>query len=781
MFTAATKYIVLSIVTLLPIFFIPHSDYISVSKSTLVIFAACVLCFVVIIEELKRGAFVLPKTHIFTALLGLFVVTLLSALFSTFSVSSLFSILTTDTLLYVVAGIVFTYAVTRISPSVSYIKKTLQCIWVSALIIFVHKAIELTFGITLLSFGYFNSQLTLLGNWSETSYFFGFTLISALVWLQLSSKKKESSSTRKIAIATFIISLIATVAIYTPGVWWLVGLIAIGMFAYSFISTTKNSSAEDDDVDARKQLHIPTVTLVVVVVSFAMILLGSKVSPFDIFSRIPGLGFVSRYHVQYVEARPSLLKTSELSFNVLKNAHIFGEGPGDFYQAWDQYKPKELNNTILWSTQFYSGFSTIATSLVTHGILGGVMWILIILLTLRLAYMVIVGGKATQEQRVYAIVFALSTIFLSVMLLITTANVVMSMMFFVFVGYLISIASQMNIIKKYEYSFVKDPRVAFGSVCLLVIGMFATITIGYVSLSQVHASASSHKGGRLASSGDLHNASIAFANAIAYDERDIYYRDLLQVALLELSQFVQKNATSDESQKDALAKEMQQHVERIVGISKRIVTLEDHSYQNWFIVADAYINLAVLGVEGAKDAAKEALIKAESLSPQSPQIQLKLAELELVQKEYEKSLSYVDKAIELKSDYTEAYFFKAQVYTQNNALPKAVEAAEIAYSTAPNNADVMMQLGILRYNNTDYSRAREIFQILLARLPENANVQYMLALTLRDLGEKTEALKIVEQLQVTNPNNSDITKLLNSLKEVSPETETTSIDASTSQ
>jgi len=105
-----------------------------------------------------------------------------------------------------------------------------------------------------------------------------------------------------------------------------------------------------------------------------------------------------------------------------------------------------------------------------------------------------------------------------------------------------------------------------------------------------------------------------------------------------------------------------------------------------------------------------------------------------------------------------------QLELAENNLSEAIRSAETAAFLTPNNAGVFLQLGLLKYSNSDWNGAVSAFREALTILPEYANAKYYLGLTLNKLKQNEEAIALFKDLKKTNPDNQEIDAILTNLE-----------------
>lgn len=86
--------------------------------------------------------------------------------------------------------------------------------------------------------------------------------------------------------------------------------------------------------------------------------------------------------------------------------------------------------------------------------------------------------------------------------------------------------------------------------------------------------------------------------------------------------------------------------------------------------------------------AREAFLKASDLNPENEEAWYGLGMTWMNEKKYQKAIGYFDQAIELKSNYTDAYYNRGQSWFYMGELRKACKDWQVAYDLGkPNMAD----------------------------------------------------------------------------------------------
>jgi tetratricopeptide (TPR) repeat protein len=116
-------------------------------------------------------------------------------------------------------------------------------------------------------------------------------------------------------------------------------------------------------------------------------------------------------------------------------------------------------------------------------------------------------------------------------------------------------------------------------------------------------------------------------------------------------------------------------------------------------------------------------------------------------KDYEKSEEAFKKAIELKSDYVEAYNGLATIYNAQKKFDEAQAASQKAASLAAagggatgGGVDALYNQGVIAWNAGKAEDAKKAFEEALKADPKHANSHYQLAMCLINMGKIPEAV-----------------------------------------
>jgi tetratricopeptide (TPR) repeat protein len=171
----------------------------------------------------------------------------------------------------------------------------------------------------------------------------------------------------------------------------------------------------------------------------------------------------------------------------------------------------------------------------------------------------------------------------------------------------------------------------------------------------------------------------------------------------------------------------------------------DSTFADYYVtLSDAYLGL------GKLQPSLLALDKAISLDPKNKKALIKLAEINIIFREYKKALGYIDEVIKLDELEPKSYFLRGVVFLENNDTLLSIRNFQKAIDVDQDYFEAHLQLGML-YADKKNKLAVDYFNNALNIKPGNTNVIYYLALYYQETGGYDEAIKIYEGLYLKDP------------------------------
>lgn len=174
---------------------------------------------------------------------------------------------------------------------------------------------------------------------------------------------------------------------------------------------------------------------------------------------------------------------------------------------------------------------------------------------------------------------------------------------------------------------------------------------------------------------------------------------------------------------------------------------DPNDIDTYLLLADVYY---ALGDEGNINVT---LNKAAEINQRDARPMVKLAELNLLQQNYQLSWAYLDKALSLSTYNPKAYFVRGMYYiiAQQDTV-SALKNFQIAAEQDDSFYDPVEQICRI-YAEQQPPYALDYIRKAQQQFPDNANARYELALYLQSHGEPEEAVKHYDSLLMLQPDN----------------------------
>lgn len=564
----------------------------------------------------------------------------------------------------------------------------------------------------------------------------------------------------KIVSGLAIISAMAILALLNGFTFWpvlIVGLIVLLMF---FLSKIVRISM--------KNMFIP---LVVFFVSIIFLVIGN-------------------FRVNNLDLPAEISLSRSASWSIAKGAvaenPIFGSGLATFDYDFSKFKSVNFNMSPLWDARFDSATGALFELLATVGVPGTIMVIVLFLTSISILFLALMKKENGEGDSMVVALFAgfISVVLLAFLFPQDNSSIILSV--------LISILATAAGIEMYPEKF-KAIRLSFraeAKYALTLAAMFLLVSSGIVILFVV--------GGKIYMADvyikksltieDLMQKNEKISKAIKLaDYQDIYHINSANNFMSIANQM----AGGDKDQKE-IANVLNSAVEQV----KQALAYAPNRVINNESLAMIYEN-APLYIKGSLELAIESYKKAAELDPQSPNLYLRMALVDMVksntetvedEKKYyiEEAIRKYDEGIVKKSDFAPAYYGKAIANEKLGKIDDAIEQLKNANLIDGSNLDYRFELARLYFNRGfadqgmeqgiptgangqdlnkpakqagDEAQKRDddlkiAEQLLLSILvdpseggnPKHANARYNLAILYQRIGEKDKAKLMADYL-----------------------------------
>jgi len=749
--------IILSLLFLLPIFFIPGGILsLGAAKSLLLSFGVIAAVLVFLLEIWRERVLNFPWHPFILTVALLPLVYFLSALLSTPSSLSLFGYsFEVGTFGFMLLGFVLLILIGTVFLETSRVLQALTAFFISLSLVAVFAVIKILSALPAQTGGFpvwgvfFGNSANPIGNWTDLAVAFGLLSVFSILVLGIIPMKKP---------LRFLVH----------GVFWLSTiLLAIFNFSTAFIFTLGASVILFVYfLTVEKKFSSPSTFLPLVLGLVSIFfLINPAISP-----ERGRLGDVvaDTFGIVNSEVRPSFSATLDVSRAALSQrgtqGAFLGSGPNTFSRDWLTYKPIEINTTPFWGTSFPFGIGFIPTQIASTGILGTALWLVFFVFLIFLGVKVLANIPESRGLR-----FALVSSFIALLYLWTASfmyapSFVILTLAFIFSGLFVAASRQINIISSRMIILSRDATTSFISTLLVVVVSLGFVSLGYVASNKTLSVFYFERAIRLSNMPNVvfEDIETALGQAVRFAPADVHYVALSRIHFARAQAAVADTKGSQEENNVIFGAAISKSIEA----ANEAVAVNPAGYQNWMTQGSIYSFLVPepFAVSGAYENAKFAFSEAGKRNPASPEVPLFLAQLEFTRGEAEAARSLIRQSLVLKEDYADAYLMLARLEIQEKNIGEAIVSAEKLVLLLPANSGLYFELGLLRYSNENYTSAIEAMNQALVLSPDYANAKYYLGLSLAQLGRFSEALVQFEDLVKTNPDNEEVLSVLESLR-----------------
>jgi tetratricopeptide (TPR) repeat protein len=584
---------------------------------------------------------------------------------------------------------------------------------------------------------------TFFGSWSSLGVFsllIALLASCAIMYLPLSKRMKIAYW------AITIVGLCAGILAYVRWSLLVSAVILIGIGVYQYLSTR----APGASFNWKKLPMIPTVgAILFIVVAFFGMTAVNKVAT--------GL------QADYTEFALSWQLTLDVANGAIKSSPLFGVGPNHFGQAFLTFKPLIINTTDLWGIEFGSGVGALPTFFVTQGIVGAILWLLIVVFIGMLGWKVFRSVPDQAYGKFLLVSSYAGTVFSWLILLAYSPSHAFLFTAFVLTGICYGAAAYYGNVNTYVVapspSKQKIFPVAVGALLLIALVWGIVYTKKTIALAYF-ASGVKH----LTAEGNPDAADASFASAARLDPSDIYWQARAEAGLVKIRLLAQLLGNTNQASSSEIATVIAGTLDQSLGYAGKAIELNPTNYYNHLSAARVSEMAMNFKIANAYESAVKSYTDAIALNPYNPSLYLNVARVEAAQGKYDNALGAIGTALQVKRNYSDAAFMASQVAATQGNVKDAIIAARVTTQLSPNNPITFFQLGILLYTDKDYAGAADALSNAVRLQSDYANARYFLGLTYARLGKMTEATAQFDELAKSNPGNEEVTLILNNLK-----------------
>ncbi len=741
---------------ILPLFFIPVPympfDY---GKTIFVIVGVLLAVIFFSLSVLRSGRVSLAAP---LALWGLWGVALATVLSAVLSGDMRDAFIGDDIGVHTSVFVVLLASVATITLLIGQTKASIMRLYVlltgSAIVLGVFHLLRLFFGPDMLSLGILRDLVaTPIGGWNDLALFFGLSILVALVAFEQLPLTRPGKALFA-AVIIFSLAMLGVVNFYA--VWIVLGLVSLVLLMYSL--TKDRFSEKTMMLEGKKSTTVlPVILTALVFIVSLMFIIGS--GPIgSMISKATG--------ISYIEVRPSFSATMEITRNVFKENAFVGIGPNKFVDAWRLYKDPAINETVFWATDFRGASGYLTTFFATTGIVGIAAWLVFLFLFLFAGFRMLF--KATREDTFWyfigsssfvaaAYLWCMSFVYVPGATILLLAAILTSVMF---AAYSATVPSRV-----FAFSIAANKRAGIllvGFVMVVIVGASSALYYTIRHYSGVYTYSKALSASQVAGA-DLSQIESDIVSAYGLSRNESYALQLASYQLAKINTFVALPELSEEQQA-----QFQGSVQNGIDAAMLAANQDPTDSLNWSTLGSIYSVLAAASVEGAQDKAQEAFAQARSFDPVNPLYALLEAQLASRTGDLAAARTKAQEAVTLKSNYTDALFFLAQIDIAEGKTSDAIATTRAITSLEPNNPARHYQLGVLLSANGDTDGAIDAFRKAVQLDTNYANARYFLALSLAQRGDTAGAIAELQAVLALNPGNTEVEALIAQLQSGEP-------------
>ncbi len=620
---------------------------------------------------------------------------------------------------------------------------------VSALVLGLFHLLRFIFGVDFLSFNLFvNATSSPIGGWNNIAIFFGLVIIIAMIAIEQLPLSKWGKA---LFLGVSGIALLMLAVVNFFAVWLILGFISLAVLMFTIIK--KRLSRTPELVQSNNQQTAIGVGLALVVFSTCVLfIIGGSV--------IGGL-VNNATGVNFIEVRPSLGATLDITRAVYGENILTGIGTNKFGDAWNLYKDQSINQTNFWNTDFQSGSNYALTMAVEMGILGVVAWLVFLGWFLYTGLRYIFANTVSDPIWNFVVTSSfVAALYLWFSGFIYTPGTTIIMLAAVCSGVFFGAQSVASNKRALQISVLDNRKLSFllvGGVMVIIVGSISVLYFLGQHFASLHNFSSAVN--ELVQGGNIEVAEDKIVSAYQQFSNDVFAREIASYQLAKM-QALLNVAEPTQSQQQQFQSSM------IDGVNAaRLATSEDETdYRNWQLLGNIYTFMARVGVEGSVDLANEAYANARKYNPNNPEIPLLEAQLALVTDDVEGARAKALEALQMKSNYTAAIDFITNIEISQGNLDEAVAAAGASISLDPRNPARYYQLGLLLAESGDHQNAVNAFSEAILLNPSYANALYFRAVSYLQLEENSRAIADLETVRDLSPDNTGIQEIIDAVK-----------------
>lgn len=735
-FYKAAQWCLLILAALLPVWFLPTTvSPVVFNKVFFVTFLTIVSVLCYLAHAILRGRVALPLHYSWTAFIAALLVWVVSALLTSQVIMSLVGVgdeVTATSTLLVLGILAFMIGILFGTP------KEYTRLMIALGAGFALLLISLLFfalgGGRLLGDIFASRSFNTIGLWRNVALVLGFYVLLAYPFLL-----RATGRAKTILAVLFVAGLLGMLVVNVPIAWGIVAFFAIMFLSYAIWQRVVSGT----------------------LLGISMLLL--LISLFGFFSQDIMLNTTP------IAAPLEVNVSHQATFGLLKSALpeklLLGHGPASFTYLWDRFKPLEVNQLLFWNTRFALGSSLLFTIPAEVGILGALTFFAFLALVWFAALR---AATISGDQWLFALSAFVAVSYMMLVWALYPVGYTLVVFGFIALGLGFAVSRMTGLVSSYEVVLFREGPSGFVAslflVFLMILGTGGIYLAGTRYAGQVAFARGVNAFNR---EGNIDRAETQFASAIRFDRRNsAYARSLSQLYVFKARNIAQTNAAPQ-----AIGGQFTDALDRAIRAGQDAIRTTPLDFENYQSLGKVYEFLIPLGTDGAMQAAIAQYEEGTKHAPKNPMLLRDQALAYFAEAVRTNNVSFLEqaatalqKAVELKSNYTDAHFLLAQIYDTQGNSPEAIRRSEAAVFLSPNDIGTLFQLGFLYYKANRLSDAGIVLERAVAINTNYSNARYFLGLIYDRTNRRAEAINEFEKIAVLNPSNGEVQTILENLR-----------------
>lgn len=631
-------------------------------------------------------------------------------------------------------------------------------------VLLAYNCARIIFGAGFLPFGSFaDVTVSPIGGFNDLALFAGLVVLLGLITLlQLPLR----GLTQGAVAALIYMALFVLAVVNFFNIWVVIGFFGLLLFVYLLSRDTLFSDSFEEEQKQPVSKVLLITTAIVCMVS-AVFIVGGEYAGNKI-SSVTG--------INYIEVRPSLEATIDITKAVYSENILFGVGPNRFADAWRMHKNIGINETIFWDTDFGAGSGYVPTLFTTLGVIGAVLLVVFHAYFLLMGYRMFLKNSIRDSYWYYfgILSFAAAT-FLWGMTYVYVPGVSILLLTAAFTGFTFVACGASSAPAIFALPLANSRQRGFFLMAAAIVVI--TITVGSLLTVGEQYTAQARFAESQANATSIEEfEQVAFSSYNLFpDDRFVSARAQIQLSIL--NSIIGIPEPTEENQQQFVTAAEQAGV-----FAQEAVLADPTNPDNHAVLAGVYSTLAAAGFEGAKDRAAASLTTAQQLDPLNPAYKLMAAQMAIRTGDIEQARSEIAASLNLKPNYTQALYLSAQLDISEGNVESAISTTQAIIALEPNNPSRYFQLGVLLSASEKTEQAISAFSAAIERDSEYANARYFLALAYLNNNQPNLALEQLKIVQQTNQENVELAALIAQVEGGEmPDIQTSATDAPVSE